>query len=186
VSVSLASGRRLRAAGIGLVVVILVVACGGGTQPGQGDARPAVPTPLLSLTPALSATAGLLRGALAGAGLRLEQTRTPVRPSEPASLVMTPRAALRAELADPDEGFVIVYDLADAAEAQARAEELAAYLESGFGQSNFTADTRFSVAVVGATVVFAWWTPSHSSDTESGQAAFDAVSTVGVPVEVAR
>jgi hypothetical protein len=186
VSVSLASGRRLRPAGIGLGVVILVVACGGGMRPGQDEARPAVPTPLPSLTPTLSATAGQLRGALADAGFRLEQTSTPVRPSEPASLLTTPRAALRVALADPDEGFVIVYDLADAAEAQARAEELAAYLESGFGQSNFTADTRLSVAVVDDTVVFAWWTPSHSSDTESGQAAFDAVSTVGVPVEVAR
>ena len=99
---------------------------------------------------------------------------------------MTPRAALRATLADPDEGFVIVYDLADTAEAQARAEDLAAYLESGFGQSNFTADTRLSVAVVEDTLVFAWWAPSRSSDPDAGQAAFDAIGSVGIPVEIAR
>ena len=145
-----------------------------------------MPTPLPSLTATLSATTGLLRGALAEAGFGLEQTMTPVRPSEPASLVMTPRAALRASLAEPDEGFVIIYDLADAAEARTRADELAAYLESGFGQSNFTADTRFSVAVVDDTLVFTWWTPSHSSDQESGEAVFEAISRVGDPVEVAR
>ena len=168
--------------------MIAVLAGCGGTSPADdaGDGRPAVPTPLPSLTATLSVTAGLLRGALADAGFGLEQTLTPVRPSEPASLVMTPRAALRASLADPDEGFVIVYDLADPAEAQARAEDLAAYLESGFGQSNFTADTQFSVAVVDDTVVFTWWIPSHSSDTDAGQAVFDAISTVGVPVEVDR
>jgi hypothetical protein len=99
---------------------------------------------------------------------------------------MAPRAALRASLADPDEGFVIVYDLADPAEAQARAADLAAYLESGFGQSNFTADTRLSVAFVDDTLVFAWWIPSHSSDPEAGQAAFDAISSVGQRVEVQR
>jgi hypothetical protein len=99
---------------------------------------------------------------------------------------MTPRAALRASLADPNEGFVIIYDLADAAEARTRADELADYLESGFGQSNFSADTRFSVAVVDDTLVFSWWSPSRSSDRESGEAVLDAIGSVGEPVEVAR
>jgi hypothetical protein len=169
-----------------LVVALLLVGCGGPRAPEDVGGGPAVPTPLPSLTATLSATAGQLRGALSNVGLRLESAVGPVRPSEPASLVATPRAALRASLADPDEGFVVIYDLADPAEAQARADDLAAYLESGFGQSNFTADTRFSVAVVDDTVVFAWWTPSHSSDREAGQAAFDAIRTIGVPVEVSR
>jgi hypothetical protein len=169
-----------------LALAVVLVGCGGPRPPDPADGRPSVPTPLPSLSATLSSTAGLLRGALGSAGFQLEQARTAVRPSEPASLVMAPRAALRASLADPDEGFIIVYDLADPAEAQARAEDLADYLASGFGQSNFTADTRLSVAVVDDTVVFAWWIPSHSSDREAGQAAFDAISTVGERVEVAR
>jgi hypothetical protein len=169
-----------------LAMAIALVGCGGPRTPDPAADGPRAPTPLPSLNATLSATARLLRGALADAGFRLEQTTTPVRPSEPASLVMTPRAALRASLAEPDEGFVIIYDLADAAEAQTRADELAAYLESGFGQSNFTADTRFSVATVDDTLVFTWWTPSHSSDQESGEAVLEAISRIGDPVEVNR
>jgi hypothetical protein len=169
-----------------LAVAVALVGCGGPRTPDPAAGGPRLPTPLPSLTATLAATAGLLRGAVAEAGFRLDPTLTPVRPSEPQSLVMTPRAALRASLAEPDEGFVIIYDLADAAEAQARADDLAAYLESGFGQSNFTADTRFSVAVVDDTLVFTWWIPSHSSDRESGEAVFEAISRVGDPVEVTR
>ena len=90
-----------------VATAVVVSACGGARPPDQAGSGSRVPTPLPSLTATLSATTGLLRGALAEAGFGLEQTLTPVRPSEPASLVMTPRAALRASLAEPDEGFVI-------------------------------------------------------------------------------
>jgi hypothetical protein len=182
---SVAAGPR------GLVLVALAIAavlvgCGGvGRQSGQGsDSR--LPTPLPSLTPELAVTVGQLRGALDDVGFRLDPAVGAVRPSEPQTLAMTPRAAMRMSLADPAEGFVIIYDLADAAEAQVRAGELAAYLRSGFGLSNFAADTRFSVAIVDDTLVFAWWSPSRSSDREAGEAAFGAVSGVGDPVEVVR
>ena len=171
-----------------LLVSVALAGCGGsGLQSGQGnESRPRLPTPLPSLTPALAATVGQLRGALDDAGFRLDPAVGAVRPSEPQTLAMTPRAAMRVSLADPAEGFVIIYDLADAAEAQLRAGELATYLRSGFGQSNFAADTRFSVAVVDDTLVFAWWSPSRSSDREAGEAAFGAVSGVGDPVEIVR
>jgi hypothetical protein len=162
--------------------------CGGaGLQSGQGnESRPLLPTPMSSLTPTVAATAGLLRGALEDVGLRLEPAVAPVRPSEPASLSTAPRAALRAALADPAEGFVVIYDLADEAEARERAADLAEYLRSGFGQSNYASDTRLSVAVVDDTLVFAWWSPSRSSDREAGERAFDAIALVGDPVEVVR
>jgi hypothetical protein len=178
----------VRRAALAMLLVGGLAACGGsGLQSGQGtQGRNRLPTPMPSLTPTVAATAAALRGALADAGFQLGAAFAPVRPSEPQSLTMAPRAALRASLADPAEGFVIVYDLADPAEAQARATELADYLRSGFGQSNYASDTRFSVAVVDDTLVFAWWSPSRSSDREAGEAAFDAIASVGMPVEVIR
>jgi hypothetical protein len=171
-----------------LLVLVALAGCGGsGLQSGQGnDARPRLPTPLPSLTPTIAATVGQLRGALDDAGFRLDPAVGPVRPSEPQTLTMAPRAAMRVSLADPAEGFVIIYDLADAAEARTRAQDLAAYLASGFGQSNFASDTRFSVAVVNDTLVFAWWSPSRSSDRDAAERAFEAVRLVGDPVEVSR
>jgi hypothetical protein len=141
---------------------------------------------LPSLTPTIAATVGQLRGVLADAGFRLDPAVGSVRPSEPRTLTMAPRAAMRVSLADPAEGFVIIYDLAEASEARTRAEELAAYLRSGFGLSNFASDTRFSVAVVNDTLVFAWWSASRSSDRETAERAFEAVRRVGDPIEVTR
>ena len=179
---------RLRSLAFAGLLVAALAACGGsGLQSGQGNqARLVLPTPMSSLTPTVAATASLLRGALEDVGLRLEPAVAQVRPSEPESLTTAPRAALRASLADPAEGFVVIYDLADAAEARQRAADLAEYLRSGFGLSNYASDTRFSVAVVDDTLVFAWWSPSRSSDRESGEAAFDALARVGDPIEVVR
>jgi hypothetical protein len=93
---------------------------------------------------------------------------------------------MRADLADPDDGFVVIYDLADADTAMDRAQDLATYLGSGFGQTNYPADAQFSVGVVGSTVVFTWWARRRASDPEKGEAVFDAIGTVGDRVDVLK
>ena len=179
-------GRRAASVAVAALAAAALTGCGGaGPIAGQGS-QSRLPTPLPSLTTTLSATAAQLRAELEAVGLRLDRAVGPVRPSEPRSLTMTPRAALRASLADPSEGFVFLYDLTDAPEARERAEELADYLGSGFGQTNFAPDAQFSVAVVDDTVVFTWWSRSRAADPETAEAAFEALRRVGVPVEVAK
>ena len=60
------------------------------------------------------------------------------------------------------------------------------YLGSGLGQTNYPADTRFGVAVLGQTIVFTAFSPGRSSDRDRGEAIFEALASVGEPVEVAR
>jgi hypothetical protein len=177
---------RLIAVAVAALIAALAVGCASLEQSTGRDPATRLPTPLPSLTATLEATAGLLRGSLAEAGLRLDAPTGPVRPSEPASLARAPRAVLRASLADPGDGFIVVYDLADPTEARLRADELAAYLGSGFGQTNFAPDTQFSVAVVADTVVLSWWSRSRASDQAKAEAAFEAVRRVGEPVEVRK
>ena len=55
---------------------------------------------------------------------------------------------------DPDGGFVVIYELRDAAAAAAAGPELAAYLGPGPGQMNFPTDAQPSSAQVGATLIF--------------------------------
>lgn len=144
------------------------------------------PEPMASLSPAVARTVSQLEAALATAGYRLDPATRPFRPSEPASLMEAPRAVLRASLAEPDAGHMLVYDLGDAPTATVRAAELASYLGSGFGQANYPSDARFAVAIVGQTVVFAWWSPGRADDRAAVEAAFEAVDSVGEDVPVVR
>jgi hypothetical protein len=151
----------------------------------QPDVVP-MASPLQSLDVSLRGSTDALRVAVSGVGERLALTASPYRPSEPASLVEVPRAVLRADLADADDGFVVVYQASDAAAATTLAADLAAYLGSGLGQTNYPADTRFSVAVLDDTVIFTSFSSGRSSDPERAERVFDAVAGVGQPVEVAK
>jgi hypothetical protein len=145
-----------------------------------------LPTPMRSYDASVSATVSALEAAVAGAGERLEVPSRSYRPSEPTSLLQVPRAVLRAELADPDDGWIIVYEAADEPTALERAQELADYLESGFGQTNFAPDTQFAASTLGDTVIFTTWSRGRSDDPERAEAVFDAVAAVGEPVEISK
>lgn len=174
-----------RAASLLLGVGLLVAACGNPDAPTiQGHDVP-LPTPLVSLGPTLSAIVADVEAALVAAGSRLDDSTGDYRPSEPTALVSAPRVVLRADLADADDGFVLVYDAADAAQAATWAADLAAYLGSGYGLASYAADSRFSVATSGDAVIFTTWSPTRSSD-PAAQAAFEALASVGEAVEVVR
>ncbi|MGD8485699.1 MAG: hypothetical protein PVH07_03585, partial [Chloroflexota bacterium] len=108
------------------------------------------------------------------------------RPSEPEALLQVPRVVRRVVLADPDDGYVIVYEAASSGEAIRLADELADYVGSGFGQTNYVADTQFSVSVLADTIVFTTWSQRRSDDPERAEAVFEALGRVGSPVEVSK
>ena len=110
----------------------------------------------------------------------------PYRPSEPASLTQVPRTVLQVQGVDPDLGYVVIYQLADSAEAGVRAAELAGYLGSGFGQTNFPVDAQFSVAQADSTVLMTWWSRERADDDDVTQGAFDVVRTIGQQYPVVK
>ena len=69
----------------------------------------------------------------------------------------------------------------DAGAAIELAEDLADYLGSGFGQTNYVADTQFAVSTLGDTIVFTTWSQRRSDDPERAEAAFDAVAEAIIP-----
>jgi hypothetical protein len=177
----------LRAAAVLLLGAVLSVsACTSPDRPTvQADEVP-LPTPLRSFGASVAVTLGALEAALAGVGERLEAPDRAFRPSEPEALLQTPRVVRRAELADLDDGYVLVYDAPSAAEALRLADELADYLGSGFGQTNYVADTQFSVSTLEDTIIFTTWSRRSSDDPERAEAVFEAVAAVGNAVEVAK
>jgi hypothetical protein len=172
---------------LGLVAVTLLVSIAACTSPDrptvQADEVP-LPTPLRSFDSVVAGTVDQLQAAVATVGSRLEVPASAYRPSEPASLLQVPRAVLRAELADTDDGYVVIYDAGERGAAQDRAADLADYLGSGFGQTNFPADTQFSVSVLGDTVIFTSRSSRRSDDAQRAEEVFDAIAGVGDSVEV--
>jgi hypothetical protein len=144
-----------------------------------------LPTPQQALSPPLAATASALRAHLGGR-YPLTHLSGVYRPSEPESLRGAPRAVFQVDLGTPGENYVVTYQLVDAAMAAARGRELAAYLASGFGQTNYPPDAQFVLSQFGDTLVFGWWSPERSTSQPDLRAAFELIRGFGQPIPVPK
>lgn len=175
--------RRSPAAWSTLILAAVLGGCGGAPI---ADTPAPVATPVVSPGPALAGTIGRITDALGAAGFRVAPPTIPYRPSEPASLTQVARSVLQVQDVGPEAGYVVVYQLSGSADAAARATELAAYLGSGFGQTNFPVDAQFSVAQLDSNVIMTWWSAARASDPDQARGAFDVVRTIGQPYPVLK
>ncbi len=167
-----------------LVAVLALAACASPDRPSVVPDEVELPTPMRTIDVSVQRTITALETALAGAGERLTMPIGSYRPSEPSSLLQLPRTIRRVDLADPDDGFVVIYEAPSDGAATELADDLVEYVESGFGQTNFAADTQFAVSTLEDTIVFTTWSQRRSDDPDRAQAAFDAIASVGTPVEI--
>jgi hypothetical protein len=177
------SARGVCPLAAGILLGVLVMGCGGG-QP--RDTQRPVATPVRSPGSALAGAIRRVTDALTAAGYQVAPPIVPYRPSEPASMTQVARTVLQVQGVDPDLGYVVMYQLADSAEAGVRAAELARYLGSGFGQTNFPVDAQFSVAQADSVVIMTWWSRERATDDDTAQGAFDVVRTIGQQYPVVK
>jgi hypothetical protein len=156
----------------------------GGAQP-TDTPRP-IATPVASLGVALAASERRITDALVAAGYQVAPPVVAYRPSEPASLTQVPRTVLQVQGLGNDSGYVVIYQLPSSAEAGVHAAELASYLGSGFGQTNFPVDAQFSVAQLDSTVAMTWWSRERAEDDEAAQGAYDVIRAIGQPYPVVK
>jgi hypothetical protein len=162
-------------------VVFAAVACGGGVARTTFPPLGSSPAPVGD---AASATTRLVIQALSEVGLQGSESIRPYRPPEGPLLAAAPRSIVQATLPDdPGHGFIVVYAFASSAAAQAAAQDHAAYVASGIGRVYFTSDARFSLRVLGSTVVFFWWSPGAALDPRT-EAIETALQKVGLEVPV--
>jgi hypothetical protein len=167
----------------GLVAAALLAACASGTSTGRTTFPPfgSTPGPVGGAT---AATVNAVIGALRNAGLESAETARPHRPPEGPLLAAAPRVVVQAKLPDdPDHGFLVVYELASPAAAQAAATDHAAYISSNVGKVNFPPDSHFVIRVLGSTVVFFTWSPGAAIDGRT-HLIEEALGTVGTAVAV--
>lgn len=173
----------LRAAAVALVVAALA----GCMPSGDGTPRPTTtPIPAPTLSAAVGPTIASVTQALGGVGIQVQAAQVPYRPAEATPLAAAPRWTLQALLAnEPTHGFITIYELPDAAAAQAAAEAQAAYVASGPGRVQFPSDAQFSIRRLGSTIIFYSWSPGSSTDPRAA-GIIEALGDLGSEIVVPR
>jgi hypothetical protein len=171
-----------------VVVAVLVVAAAFVAGKAAAPGSPTFP-PFGATTPPAGAAAASTRSdiatALAAVGLQVEDVATPFRPAEAPRVAAAPRLVIRAVIPnDPDHGRIVIYEFLSNPDATSAAQEQAAYLASGVGRVQFTPDTKFTLRVVGSTVVFYAWAEANSPDPTRAAAVATALGSVGFEVQV--
>ena len=169
---------------LSLAAVLALAACTSPDRPSVQAEDIELPTPMRSFDASVARSVAAIEQALTAAGERLVLPTSGYRPSEPQSLLELPRTIRRVDLADPDDGFVVIYEAESSGGAIELAQDLADYVESGFGQTNYVADTQFAVGTLEDTIIFTTWSRRRSDDPERAEAAFEAIATVGTPLEI--
>jgi hypothetical protein len=167
------------ALGIGsLVLGVLIIAAQALGLGGAGVAPATMPP----TGAAAQLARDLVVKALQGAAFEVQDPTTAYRPGESPALFLVPRRLLQVVLAqEPQGGYVVIYELPSAGEADRVGRDFAAYLASGTGAIQYPADTRFVIRRQGSALVFFAWSPA--ADVDPGVPTVAAVlETVGVPL----
>ena len=131
------------------------------------------------------ATESLVIAALGGVGLSAAEALRPYRPSEGALLANAPRTVLQVTLPDdPNGAFIVIYPMQSPQAADVAAAEQAELISSNRGGA-FPNASRFSLRVVGDTVVFFTWIPEAAIDPRT-RSIEEALLGVGSEVPIAR
>lgn len=165
---------------------LLLTACApaGDAPPPSTGAAPASQAPTRSVGPAVAQTRADLVRVLGTKNLVLQDSQAQFRPPEDARFTTTPRALYQVILPQaPAEGFIVVYEFADATTASQAATEQAAYLATGPAKVQSPFGSRHIIRLVGSTVVVYSWVPEGAEDPLQPdiQAALETLGT-GVPV----
>lgn len=179
--------RRWHATVLAIAAVASVVLAGCGTSgvPSQAVVEPSG-APTRTVTPTVDQTRAALVAALGGQNLVLTDSQAAVRPAETPLLAAAPRALYQVTLpADPDKGFILVYEFPDPARAAAAAAEQQAYLATGPGRVQTPQGTVTLIRQVGSTVVSYQWLPAAAKD-PSAVGIQTALESLGIGFPVAN
>ncbi len=166
------------AAGSLLVAVVILVLAVMGVGVGFRVAEPTIaPT-----GQATEVTRSLVVRALRTASFQVQDPLAGYRPGESPDLVNVPRKLVQVVMPeDPGAGYVVIYELPTADEADRVGGEFLRYLGGGTGAVQYPRDTRFVLQRVGQTLAFYSWSAEASPDARVAELAA-ALETVGTSV----
>jgi hypothetical protein len=131
---------------------------------------------------ATEVTRSLVVRALEAASFQVRVPLTGYRPGESPDLIDVPRKLVQAVMPeDPGAGYVVIYELPSAGEADRVGGEFLRYLGGGTGAVQYPRDAQFLLQRVGPTLVFNAWSAEASPDARVAELAA-ALETVGTTV----
>lgn len=170
----------MRAASVLLAVSALLAGCGVAASTSTASVPAASAGPSARVGGATGTTFGAIRTALSGVAVQIGESTRPFRPPESGRLRSAPRAVYQVVLPDqPDAGFIVVYEFADAAAATDAGNEEAGYLGTGPARVEAPLGTRYVLRALGPTLVVFPWLPAASSDPTAANVA-TALGTIGI------
>ena len=159
-----------------VVIASAIAACSPATGPAI-TYPPASAQPGTADTPAIDQALATLVTALGEQSLVLQDPQRPFRPAEGPALAGTPRVVRQVTLPDdPDEGYLVIYDLTEAPRAAAAGADQAAYLATGPGRVQTPIGTQHVIRQLGSTIILYSWIPGTSPDERMPRIA-DALQT---------
>jgi hypothetical protein len=170
-----------------LLVAAAALAVAGACTSTDGSVTTYPPStigPERTVTPAVGQTRAALVTALGAERLTLRDVATPYRQAEAPLLANAARVVYQVILpADPDKGYIVVYEFLDPGRAAEAAAEQQQYLETGPGKVQTPFGTIHVVRSVGPTVVAYDWLPENAKDPDAPgiQRALETLG-VGFPV----
>jgi hypothetical protein len=178
------TGPARAAALLGLALVAAGCGVGAGTGGAPVVMSPAPVATAPALAPAPAATRAAIFAALGRERLIVADTATPYRPAESTPLAAAPRTVYQVTLpADPNEGFIVVYEFPTDALAADAARAQVAYLGSGPGRVQTPSGTDHVLQQLGPTVIVYDWLPGAALDPQAPLIA-EALRTVGTSFDV--
>jgi hypothetical protein len=160
---------------VGLIIMVLTLL---GVGVGVAGPEPTI----APAGQAAQQTHDIVAKTLGDASFQVVDPQTPFRPGESADLINVPRRVIQAVIpSDPDKGYIVIYELPSAGDADRIGKAFAAYLGSGTGAIQYPRDSQFVLRRVGQTLVFFPWSPAVSPDPEMARLAA-TLGTIGDPV----
>ena len=164
------------------LLIVAAVLCGCATTEGVPTAAPPA-SQLTVVTPAIDAARAAVAGRLQEGGFTLAQSNMGYEPGQPGGLQSAQRVVFQISLADPNQGFLVIYDLGTSDAAIAAGTDFAGYLHS-FGHSNYPSDAQFTLNAIDSALVFFWYSRDRASEPDRADQAFALISSVGQAIEV--
>ncbi|MEA2548422.1 MAG: hypothetical protein QOE42_1020 [Chloroflexota bacterium] len=174
------AGSIARALALGCAAVLGLAGCGVGANSSPASFPVSSIGPSAGVTGATAQTRGVIASALSSVAVQFGDATRPYRPPESSRLRDAPRAVYQVVLPDqPDGGFVLVYELTDAAAAVDAGNEEAGFLGTGPARVNFPRDAQHVLRQVGPTLILFSWSPSDPDAAAEGSVA-SALGTIGI------
>ncbi|HUQ77811.1 MAG TPA: hypothetical protein VM427_02905 [Patescibacteria group bacterium] len=178
---------RLRLVISALVVGLTLAGCGLGANNAPASLPAISVGPAATVGGATAQTRGAIVTALSTVAAQFGDSPRPYRPAESPRLRDARRAVYKVVLPDqPDAGYVVVYEFADAGAAVDAGNEEAGYLGTGPAKVQYQRETRHVLRQLGPTLILFSWSPTTAADPALAAAVATALDTIGIGFTVPR